>query len=84
LNARHALWERWSSNVEFAVVYISGAHPGEGWVVTPNRDEGILVNDPSTNEERELVAAACALHLQIRMPVVVDEVDDAIASEIGR
>ena len=83
MNALHELWERWGEEVEFVVVYIREAHPEEGWVVTSNRDEGILVNDPTTNDERLEVAAACAINLKIRMPVVVDEVDDAIANAYG-
>ena len=65
------------------VVYIREAHPEEGWVVTPNRDEDILVNDPTSNDERLEVAASCAINLQIRMPVVVDDIDDGIASAYG-
>ena len=77
------MWEKWRDSVEFLVVYIREAHPEEGWVVTPNRDEDILVNDPTNLEERTEVAAACALRLNIRMPVVVDDVDDQIASAYG-
>jgi hypothetical protein len=69
--------------VHFVVVYIREAHPEEGWVVTPNREAGIRVNDPVSNEERVEVAASCALNLKIRIPVVVDDVDDAIASAYG-
>lgn len=65
------------------VVYIREAHPEEGWVVTQNRDEDIMVNDPTTTEERVEVAQACAISLKIRMPVIVDEVDDQIASAYG-
>ena len=77
------MWETWREQVDFLVVYIREAHPEEGWVVTPNRDEGIVVNDPTTTDERVEVAASCAINLKIRMPVVVDEVDDAIASAYG-
>jgi hypothetical protein len=83
LEPLHALSEKWSSDVQFVVVYIREAHPEEGWVVNQNRDQEILVNDPTTNEERVEVAQACALSLKIRMPVVVDEVDDQIASAYG-
>ena len=79
----HELWERYSDRVAFAVVYIREAHPEEGWVVTPNRDEGIRVDDPTTDGERHDVAEACALRLKIRMPVVIDPVDDKIASAYG-
>lgn len=65
------------------VVYIREAHPEEGWVVNPNRDEDIRINDPTTTDERVEVAASCAINLQIRIPVVVDEVDDSIADAYG-
>jgi len=83
LEPLHQLWEKWSDKVEFMVVYIREAHPEEGWVVTQNRDEDIMVNDPTTTEERVEVAQACAISLKIRMPVIVDEVDDQIASAYG-
>jgi hypothetical protein len=52
-------------------------------VVTPNRDEDIAFMDPTTDQEREAVAEACAIRLKIRMPVVIDELDDKIASAYG-
>jgi hypothetical protein len=83
LEPLHELWQRWQQDVQFLVVYIREAHPEEGWVVTMNRDQDILVNDPTTNDERVEVAATCALRLNIRMPVVVDDLDDQIASAYG-
>ncbi len=75
--------ECYRDRVEFVVVYIREAHPEEGWVVTPNRDADIRVNDPTSDEERHEVAASCALRLEIRMPVVVDPIDDRIARAYG-
>ncbi len=83
MGALHELWETWGDRVEFVVVYIREAHPEEGWVISVNRDEHIVVNDPTTTDERVEVATSCALRLKIRMPVVVDEVDDEIASAYG-
>ena len=77
------MWERWQDQVTFVVVYIREAHPEEGWVVSMNRDEDILVNDPASNDERVEVAQTCALRMKIRMPVVVDDIDDQIASAYG-
>jgi len=77
------MWERHRERVDFVVVYIREAHPEEGWVVTMNRDQGIAIHDPTTDVERDKVAATCAIRLQIRMPVVVDRVDDAIARAYG-
>ena len=77
------LYVSYKDQVEFIIVYIREAHPEEGWVVTPNRDAGILINDPTSTDERVEVAASCAINLKIRMPVVVDEVDDQIALAYG-
>ena len=79
----HKIWERYRDRVDFVVVYVREAHPEEGWVITMNRDQGIAINDPTTNAERSEVAETCAIQLKIRMPVVVDEVDDEIARAYG-
>ncbi|MGH9199235.1 MAG: deiodinase-like protein, partial [Acidimicrobiia bacterium] len=52
-------------------------------VVTFNRQQGIRVNDPTSDAERYEVAEACALRLTIRMPVVVDAIDDRVARAYG-
>jgi hypothetical protein len=83
LEPLHQLWEQHRDKVEFVVVYIREAHPEDGWVVNMNREEDIRYMDPTTTQERVEVAAACALRLKIRMPVVVDDVDDNIASAYG-
>jgi len=83
LGSLHALWERYGERVDFLVVYIREAHPEDGWVVTMNRDAGIRVEDPTSDAARQEVAASCAIRLEIRMPVVVDALDDRIASAYG-
>ena len=67
----------------FVVVYIREAHPEEGWVVSANRDMDIRVNDPTTDAERHDVAVACGIRMHIRMPVVIDAIDDNIARAYG-
>jgi len=79
----HELWKQHREEVEFVVVYIREAHPEDGWVIASNREENISFNDPTSNDERTEAAASCALRLQIRMPVVVDDIDDKIASAYG-
>ncbi len=65
------------------MVYIREAHPEDGWVVTMNRESDITIMDPTNNVERLEVAESCAIRLKIRLPVVVDDVDDEIASAYG-
>ena len=83
MGALHELADKYGDRVEFLVVYIREAHPEEGWVVSNNRDQGIRINDPTTDDERRQVATACALRLKIKIPVVIDGIDDAIASAYG-
>ena len=83
MGSLHEIWERYGDRVAFYVVYIREAHPEEGWVLNVNRDMDIRVSDPTTDEERHDVAVACALRMKIRMPVVIDAVDDSIARAYG-
>ena len=83
MGALHEISDKYANEVEFLVVYIREAHPEDGWVVTMNRDQGISFEDPKNDEEREEAAASCAIGLEIRMPVVVDAIDDQIASAYG-
>ncbi len=83
MGSLHEIWERYRDRVDFVVVYIREAHPEEGWVIQMNRDQDIAIHDPTTDEERNEVATTCAVRLQIRMPVVVDKLDDEIARAYG-
>lgn len=83
MGSLHELWRKHRDRVDFAVVYIREAHPEEGWVVSMNRDEDIRVHDPASDAERMEVATTCAIRLSIEMPVVVDDVSDAVASAYG-
>ena len=75
--------ERYAGRVAFLVVYIKEAHPEDGWVLSTNRREEIEVIDPASDEERAEVAEACAVRLQIRMPVLIDSVDNEVARQYG-
>ncbi|MEP6893908.1 MAG: deiodinase-like protein, partial [Gaiellaceae bacterium] len=67
----------------FFVVYIREAHPEDGWVLTSNRDEGILVADPQSAAERHEVAVACSLRYELELPVLIDGVDDEVGRRYG-
>jgi hypothetical protein len=69
--------------VHFLLVYIREAHPEEGWIIPENRRSGIAVHEPATDDERRSVASTCAVKLDVRMPVAIDGVDNAVASAYG-
>jgi hypothetical protein len=83
LGALEDLHQRYSDRVAFAVVYIKEAHPEDGWVMLANRRSEIRVQDPRTADERYEVAQTCALRLRIRMPVVIDNMDNEAARQYG-
>ncbi len=67
----------------FFVVYIREAHPEDGWVLTSNRDEGILVADPQSAAERHEVAVVCGLRYELELPVLIDGVNDEVGRRYG-
>jgi hypothetical protein len=75
--------DRYAERVAFFVVYIKEAHPEDGWVLNTNREQKIAVADPVTDEQRSDVAEACAVRLRIRMPVLIDGIDNETARQYG-
>jgi hypothetical protein len=83
LGALEELHDRFGERVAFFVVYIKEAHPEDGWVLTMNREEGIAVAEPATEGERADLARTCSVQLKIRMPVLLDGLDNEVARRYG-
>ena len=65
-------------------MYIQEAHPDDGWQLPMNLEAEVVYKQPKTDNERETVAQACALRLDLQMPILLDpvsnEVDTAYAA----
>ncbi len=72
------LYETYKDRVRFYIVYIREAHPDNGWQVPNNLIENVIFEEPETDEERTEVASACQVHLGLRMPMLVDGIDNDI------
>ncbi len=83
MGALHDLYDRFRDCVAFFVVYIKEAHPEDGWVVHENRDADIRVLDPRSDDARREVAETCMVRTSIRMPMLVDREDNAVAGAYG-
>jgi hypothetical protein len=83
LGALHELHDRYGDRVAFFVIYIKEAHPEDGWVLESNRREEIGVVDPSSTADRAQIAGACATRLAIRIPVLLDALDNETARQYG-
>jgi hypothetical protein len=52
-------------------------------VLADNRRQEIAVVDPTSLEGRAEAAGACAARLRTRIPILLDDVDDAVALAYG-
>jgi hypothetical protein len=52
-------------------------------VIPENRRSRLSVHEPRTDAERARVADTCAVNLELDMPMVVDGMDNAVASAYG-
>jgi hypothetical protein len=59
-------------------VYIQEAHPVDLWQVSSNEKDGVLFASPQTPAERSNVADICVLRLAIKLPALVDGIDNRV------
>lgn len=72
------LYAKYKDQVRFYLVYIREAHPHDGWRVPNNLIENINYYEPTTDEERTEVASACQIGLDIKMPMLIDRIDNDV------
>ncbi len=77
------IFHRYKESVEFFVVYVQEAHPTDGWQTDSNLEEGILFRQHQSYDERESVAQSCSIDLQIGLPIIIEEMDNAIDEIYG-
>ena len=78
-----AIRDRFAGQVEFFVVYVREAHPTDGWQVDANVQDEVYHRQHQSYDEREGVAQACSIGLDISMPILVEEMDNAIDEAYG-
>ena len=70
------IYRRYQDRVEFFNVYIKEAHPSDDGITKRNELDGVIIAQPTTVAEREQVAEACMLHLDLSIPTLIDIMDD--------
>jgi type I thyroxine 5'-deiodinase len=71
------LYDGYKDRVGFYVVYIQEAHPTDLWQLPSNLRDGVLFASPRSDEERGSTAEACVRKLGIRIPAVLDKIENA-------
>ena len=77
------IYQRFRDRVEFFVVYVQEAHPTDGWQTDSNLQDGVLFRQHQSYAEREEVAQTCSLDLHIGLPIIIEEMDNAIDEAYG-
>ena len=72
------IYGQYRDKVRFYVIYIREAHPDDGWRVPENLRQNIRFLEPRSDAERTAVATLCQINLDLRMPMLVDAIDDSV------
>lgn len=73
----NSLYDEYHKDVHFLMIYIREAHPIGGREVPNNQ---FTVNAPTTLSERCALAKDFNDRIEMRMPIVVDTIDDSVAA----
>lgn len=60
------------------MIYIKEAHASDGWVSRSNEREGIQVPNHRTYDDRVKACTLTQSKLEIKMPALIDGMDDAV------
>jgi hypothetical protein len=73
--------KKYGDRVHFLCVYNKEAHPTDGSHSPSNIDDKVLFTQPTTDDERAEVAAACMLRFNFSFPMVLDNMTDEAESK---
>lgn len=74
------LYGRYKDRANFYLVYVREAHPSDGWWMSSNQRAGIDLAQPKDLHERRSVAATCKGRLDLKLPFLVDDIDDRVGA----
>ena len=72
------IYEELKDRVQFYCVYIQEAHPTDGRQSAQNLVDEVLYEQPKSIEEREDVAQMCVLRLDLKMPMLLDNMSNEV------
>lgn len=70
------IYLRYRDNIDFYLVYIQEIHPTDGWQILTNLTDEILYEQPTSLDERAEMAGLCLLNLNLKMPTLLDDMDN--------
>jgi Iodothyronine deiodinase/EF hand len=73
------MYRRYGDRVQFFAIYLREAHPTDGWRSEANDKVGLAIQQPLDMVGRHAAARSFCSALDLRMPMLVDEMDDRVA-----
>lgn len=73
-------FDKYSGVAQFYLIYIKEAHPLEDGLI-PENAALEPIPAPATLAERAEVAAICAARFDVKMPILIDDVNDAVSQQ---
>lgn len=77
------IYLRYREDIDFYLVYIQEIHPTDGWQVTANLTDEILYTQPTSLDEKADMAGLCLLNLNLKMPTLLDGMDNDVDAKYG-
>ena len=72
------IYETYKNEVAFFLIYIREAHPSDGWQTPQNLYDEVIYTAPGNDDERAVIASECQIKQDIRLPMLLDGIDNAI------
>jgi hypothetical protein len=63
----------------FLFIYISEAHPEDGWQVGINHAQGVIYDQPADSTTRAAIAADFMSDAKVRIPVAIDNMENTLS-----
>jgi thiol-disulfide isomerase/thioredoxin len=90
--AINELREEFGDRINMAVLYVIDAHPtgspcpytGTDWLTKDNKEEAILVRQPAKQNNRNKLAGKYREQLGLKVPVLVDNMENSAWKALGR
>jgi type I thyroxine 5'-deiodinase len=74
------MYRNYLDRASVVFVYVAEAHATDGWQMESNVEEGVLVANHVTIDDRFAAARASVERLGLTLPVLVDRMDDAVSN----
>ncbi|MBL8214686.1 MAG: hypothetical protein JNK87_28455 [Bryobacterales bacterium] len=72
------MYETYRDKAEFFVIYIEEAHPSDLWQLPSNVKDDVIFARPKSEAERFGVAESCVRKLGIKIPALIDGLDNPV------